>query len=125
VTATRRPHVCSRRALALHDAGIEYARRIMPIPLEIVGLGKTEVRFVWDEGHEDMWPARELRLQCTCALCQSEMTGERILDPDSVPEDISVTHMEFVGNYGLSIHFSDGHTTGIYRWQLLQRSGDS
>jgi len=27
--------------------------------------------------------------------------------------------MELVGNYGLSVHFSDGHTTGIYRFREL------
>ncbi len=93
---------------------------VMPMPLEIVGLGKSEVRFVWDEGDEDLWSARRLRIICTCALCQSELTGERLLDPDSVAADLTVTHMELVGNYGLSIHFSDGHTTGIYRFVNLR-----
>lgn len=90
------------------------------MPLEIVGLGKQEVRFVWDEGSEQVVPARTLRLHCTCAFCQSEITGERILDEGSVPEDVSVTHMELTGNYGVNIHFSDGHTTGIYRFQLIR-----
>lgn len=91
----------------------------MPMPVEIVGLGKPEVRLVWDEGDEDVWPARELRLRCTCAFCQSEMTGERLLDPETVPEDLTVTHMELTGNYGVNVHFSDGHTTGIYRFSTL------
>ena len=89
------------------------------MPLEIVGLGKAEVRFVWDEGVEDVWTARTLRQRCTCAYCQSEATGERILDPESVPADITVTSMSLVGNYGVSIAFSDGHSTGIYRFRLL------
>jgi len=93
----------------------------MPIPLEIIGLGKREVRFVWEEGGEDVWSTRELRLACTCAMCQSEATGERLLDPQSVPEDISVADMHLVGNYGVGIHFSDGHTTGIYRFRNLTR----
>jgi len=91
------------------------------MPLEIIGLGKREVRFVWDEGDKDVWPARELRIKCTCALCQSEATGERILDPKTVPEDLSITDMHLVGNYGVSIHFSDGHTTGIFRFRELRR----
>jgi len=91
------------------------------MPLEIIGLGKREVRFVWDEGDEDVWAARELRIKCTCAKCQSEVTGERILDPAKVPEDLSVTDMNLMGNYGVGIHFSDGHTTGIFRFRDLRR----
>lgn len=91
----------------------------MPMPIEIVGLGKDSVRIVWDEANEAEWSARELRILCECAGCRSEATGERILDPTVVPEGLTVTHMELVGNYGLSIHFSDGHTTGIYRLAQL------
>ncbi len=92
------------------------------MPQEIIGLGQTTVRFVWSEKEEDVWTARELRIACLCAMCQSETTGERLLDPGSVPEDLKVTHMDLVGNYGLSIHFSDGHTTGIYRLTRLYQS---
>ena len=94
----------------------------MPMPLEIIGLGKREVRFVWEEGgDEDVWGARELRISCTCANCQSEGTGERLLDPNTVPEDIVVSDMHLVGNYGIGVHFSDGHTTGIFRFRNLRR----
>jgi ATP-binding protein involved in chromosome partitioning len=91
----------------------------MPMPLEIVGLGQPTVRIVWDEGDEDVWSARDLRIRCHCAHCQNELTGQRILDPDTVPADLTVTAMSLVGNYGLAIHFSDGHTTGIYRLRDL------
>jgi DUF971 family protein len=94
----------------------------MSMPLEIIGLGKREVRFVWDDDTEDVWGTRELRLRCTCAMCQSEVTGERILDPTTVPEDLSVTDMHLTGNYGVGIHFSDGHTTGIFRFRTLKRA---
>jgi ATP-binding protein involved in chromosome partitioning len=89
------------------------------MPLEIVGLGRPSVKIVWDEGDECEWTARDLRLRCTCAHCQSELTGQRLLDPATVPADLTVTAMALVGNYGLSVHFSDGHTTGIYRLRDL------
>jgi ATP-binding protein involved in chromosome partitioning len=92
----------------------------MPMPLEIVGLGQDEVRFVWDEGDEQVISARALRLRCNCAMCRSEATGERILDESTVPQAISVSTMSLVGNYGVNIHFSDGHTTGIYRFLDLR-----
>ena len=89
------------------------------MPLEIVGLGQNRVRFVWDEGDEQVLGARDLRVRCNCAMCRSETTGERILDESTVPADITVTHMDLAGNYGVNIHFSDGHTTGIYRFRDL------
>jgi len=92
------------------------------MPLEIVGLGKQTVRFVWDEDVEDEFKTRDLRIGCNCASCRSEETGERILDPATVPADISVAHMEMVGNYGVAIHFSDGHTTGIFQFTNLYES---
>lgn len=92
------------------------------MPLEIIGLGKPEVRFVWDEGDEDLYSARDLRIRCTCAHCQSEVTGERLLDPKTVPEDLTIADMHLVGNYGVGIHFSDGHTTGIFRFRELKRA---
>jgi ATP-binding protein involved in chromosome partitioning len=94
----------------------------MDLPLEIIGLNRPDVRIVWDEGDEDLWTARELRIKCVCANCQSEATGERLLDPAKVPQELTVKAMTLIGNYGLNIHFSDGHTTGIYRLRNLKRS---
>jgi len=92
----------------------------MVMPLKIVGLGKEQVRFVWSMEQEEVWSARDLRLRCTCAYCRSEVTGEKILDDSTIPEVVSVTKMDLVGNYGINIHFSDGHTTGIYRFRELR-----
>ena len=90
------------------------------MPLEIQGLNKDRVTFVWTEEESVVWPARMLRLRCTCAYCKSEDTGERLIVDDEIPEDITVTHMQLVGNYGLNMHFSDGHTTGIYRLSAMR-----
>jgi ATP-binding protein involved in chromosome partitioning len=94
----------------------------MPMPLEIIGLGKAEVRFVWDDGDEDLYSARDLRIRCACAHCQSEATGERLLDPATVPEGLVISNMHLVGNYGLGVLFSDGHSTGIFRFRELKRA---
>jgi len=112
------------RALARGQGGGGFTAIVphMPMPLEIIGLGRTTVTIVWSESERDVWSAHDLRIICACALCQSETTGEQLLDPASVPADLAVTHMDLVGNYGLAIHFSDGHTTGIYRLQRLYQA---
>jgi ATP-binding protein involved in chromosome partitioning len=91
------------------------------MPLEIIGLGKPDVKFVWEEGVEETFSARELRIRCNCAHCVSEATGQRLLDPATIPEGLTVKDMHLVGNYGVGIHFSDGHGTGIYRFRELRQ----
>lgn len=91
----------------------------MVSPVEIIGLGQAQVRFVWDDDTEVTWPTRTLRLRCTCALCVSEHSGLPLLDPTTVPADITIKDMSLVGNYGVGVVFSDGHSTGIYRFREL------
>jgi DUF971 family protein len=50
----------------------------------------------------------------------SETTGQRILDPTSVPDDLTQANLNLVGNYAVSLRFSDGHETGIYTYSFLR-----
>ena len=47
------------------------------------------------------------------------MTGKPLLDPATVPADIRPLSVELVGAYGLRVHWSDGHGTGIYTFENL------
>ena len=49
----------------------------------------TRLRIVWKDGEFSEYAPRELRIWCPCAGCVDEMTGERILNPDMVAEDIT------------------------------------
>lgn len=73
----------------------------------------------WADGTLCRVPFKLLRTHCPCATCVDEITGERILDPSSVPETIVPVKMGFSGNYALKISWSDGHATGLYTWDLL------
>jgi DUF971 family protein len=64
-------------------------------------------------------PFRQVRERCPCASCIDENTGERILDPGTIPADIEPAAMSFTGNYALKIAWSDGHSTGLFTWDLL------
>jgi len=50
-----------------------------------------------------------------------EFTGAALLDPKTVAEDLTQSGVELVGNYALSVTFSDGHRTGIFTWAALRR----
>ncbi|HEV8124539.1 MAG TPA: DUF971 domain-containing protein [Gemmatimonadales bacterium] len=77
----------------------------------------------WDQaGHQGWFPARELRLACPCAACVEEMTGRPLLDPGRVAAAIQPVSVALVGAYGLRITWSDGHSTGIYTFQMLLKN---
>jgi ATP-binding protein involved in chromosome partitioning len=74
----------------------------------------------WVDGHHGHFSPYNLRLLCPCAVCVDEQTGKRLLNPQSVPLDIRITHASPVGQYGLSLKFSDQHSTGIFKFSLLK-----
>jgi len=96
----------------------------MPTPMPYAITRRDDGLFIeWDRGgHTWLYPARELRLACGCAMCMDEMTGRPLLDPGSVPADVRPVSVALVGTYGLRVHWSDGHSTGIYTFQRLLAS---
>ena len=38
-------------------------------------------------------------------------------------QDVSISSLVPMGNYAIAIHFSDGHSTGIYSWSYLLHLG--
>jgi ATP-binding protein involved in chromosome partitioning len=92
----------------------------MPLPLEIIGLHRPDITFVWEDDHRSIFTARDLRLSCRCAMCIEEMTGVPLLDPGKVPKEVVATSMELIGQYAVAIRWSDGHATGIYNFRDLR-----
>jgi DUF971 family protein len=79
-----------------------------------------QIALHWQDGTCGVLGPRQLRLHCPCAHCVSEVTGERLLDPESVPTDLTILDMQPVGNYAYRLLFSDHHDSGIYRLELLK-----
>jgi DUF971 family protein len=90
------------------------------IPTEIKKTGPCELTVSWDDGHTSVFGIKYLRSECMCAGCVNEMTGERMLDAGSIPDDLTITAAEHVGRYGVRFSFSDGHGEGIYTWRRLR-----
>lgn len=60
---------------------------------------------------KQVMPAADLRRQCKCAVCVEEFSGRPLLDPDSVSEDIAPSNFAPIGNYAVSVQWSDGHSS--------------
>jgi DUF971 family protein len=90
-------------------------------PRSIEKVEDARLRIVWDDGHETELPFAHLRRHCPCAMCKDEWTGEQLIDPGAVPEDLGASRADVVGHYALTFSFSDGHGTGIYSFEMLRR----
>ena len=93
-----------------------------PTPVDIVdhqGSGVLEIG--WTDGAKSLLPHRLLRTQCRCAGCeQRRRRGDVLPDPEAA---LRLVCIDPVGEYGLSLVFSDGHDRGIYPWPLLRQLG--
>lgn len=89
-------------------------------PTVITKSDPAELVIVWDDGRRTRYSAAALRRLCPCARCVDELSGRPLLDPHSVPEDLTHGDVRLVGNYGLSLRFADGHDTGIYPFRMLR-----
>jgi DUF971 family protein len=89
-------------------------------PLQIIEESDSEITIVWSDEKQTTYRAADLRRACPCAGCVNEWTGEKMLKPESVADDISFSSIGVVGRYALNFNFSDGHDTGIFSFKYLR-----
>jgi DUF971 family protein len=89
-------------------------------PLDVEIVNDSDISISWADGHIGFFPGRFLRLECKCAECVHEMTGEPILDPESVSDDVAPESVDPVGRYAIKITWNDGHSNGIYPYARLR-----
>lgn len=89
-------------------------------PREIMQEGEAGLRITWADARVCLFDAPALRRACPCAQCVNEWTGQRVLKPEAVPDDISIKDIAIVGRYALNFVWSDGHETGIYSFRYLR-----
>lgn len=78
-----------------------------------------QFRLTWSDGHSAELDYDYVRGFCPCALCQGHGSNEVTYQPPRRP--VTPETVEPVGNYGISIQWSDRHATGIYRFDFLRR----
>jgi DUF971 family protein len=72
----------------------------------------------WHDGEVTHFALGDLRRNCPCAECRG--LREQGREVGVAAEPITAVDAQLVGAWGLSIHWSDGHQTGIYAWSLLR-----
>ena len=89
-------------------------------PTQIIEESDSAVSIRWSDETETSYSAPQLRRKCPCAGCVNEWTGEKVLDPSNVSDDLTFSSISIVGRYALNFHFSDGHDTGIFSFTYLR-----
>ena len=87
--------------------------------LKDAGYRDGQVVLVFNDGRELSAKAFDLRANCQCALCVSEVTGQALVDRKKIPADINPQEILPLGNYAVGITWSDGHSSGIYPYSMF------
>jgi len=58
-----------------------------------------------------------LRVYSPSAEVQGHGPGQEVLQLNK--ENVEIEKIQPTGNYAIAIHFSDGHSTGLYSWNYL------
>ena len=99
-------------------------------PTELRIIEPSELLIQWSDGRQRRYTFSELRENCPCATCREREAADTsqpatllpVLSPEEA-QPLKITAMKPVGNYAYSIHFSDGHNTGIYTLESLRELG--
>ena len=75
----------------------------------------------FDDGSHFNFPCEYLRVYSPSAEVRGHGPGQEVLQLGK--ENVNIAHIEPVGTYAVSLHFDDGHNTGIYSWDWLHHLG--
>ncbi len=94
-------------------------------PVSLRKEGDEFLLIEWSDGHVSRHTWRNLRSNCPCASCREERQRPpdpfHILKPHEIPRGpLRPVAMKPVGYYAYTIAWSDGHSTGIYTFDLLR-----
>jgi DUF971 family protein len=84
----------------------------------------TEFAIEWYNGHVGRISLKNVRDSCPCAECQGEtVLMKKYAPPPSdrtTPGRYSVVAVEPVGGYAMKFTWQDGHSLGLFTWDLLR-----
>ena len=93
-----------------------------PVHLQPIGL---ELAIKWDDGSESFIPLEKMRRSCPCAGCHGEtdILGNVYKNPTKPFSSVAfkLARFDSVGGYGIQPVWADGHNTGIFSFEYLQK----
>lgn len=96
-----------------------------PTNIAIIG---NQIAIAWEDGEESYIAMEALRAASPSAenTGEQDLLGNRYGGTDQKDfSGVSVTGWNAVGAYGIQFQFSDGHSTGIYPFDMLRKLGEA
>ena len=94
-----------------------------PKPTDIIlHRASHTLEVAFDDGSRYRLPCEYLRVYTPSAEALGHGAGQEILQVGK--ENVGITEIKPVGNYGITPVFTDGHNSGIYTWDLLYQLGN-
>ncbi len=78
------------------------------------------ITLTWPDGETATVANATLRAACSCALCIDEMTRAPLLDPQTIPANLHAEKVGIIGNYAVTVDWSDGHNTGFFPYSTIR-----
>ena len=79
------------------------------------------LEIAFDNGESFQLPCEYLRVYTPSAEALGHSAEQETLQIGK--ENVNITEIKPIGNYGISPVFSDGHSSGIYSWDMLYKLG--
>jgi DUF971 family protein len=79
------------------------------------------LEITFDDGSHYELPCEYLRAYSPSAEVRGHGPGQEVLQVGK--ENVTITAIEPVGSYAVTLFFDDGHSTGIYSWDWLHHLG--
>lgn len=93
-----------------------------PHPTEIKLHQKSRVLDItFSDGKTFQLSCEFLRVYSPSAEVSGHGPGQEVLQTGK--KMVNIIKIEPVGNYAIQLHFTDGHNTGLYSWDLLYNYG--
>ena len=79
------------------------------------------LEIAFSDGKQFSLPCEFLRVHSPSAEVRGHGPGQEVLQTGK--KNVGISQIEPVGTYAVQFHFTDGHNTGIYSWDLLYDYG--
>lgn len=91
-------------------------------PTEIKLHQKSKILDItFSDGKKFQFSCEFLRVHSPSAEVSGHGPGQEVLQTGK--KMINIRKIEPIGNYAIQLHFTDGHNTGLYSWDLLYNYG--